>query len=125
MATSEIFVGTSGWEYKEWAGDFYREAKPREHFVFYARHFDTVEINATFYRLPELNTVHAWRERAPEGFVFAVKGSRFITHIKRLAELQGSVNKFFRRIRPLHAKMGPILWQFPPNFPKDIDRLRA
>jgi uncharacterized protein YecE (DUF72 family) len=125
MAASEIFVGTSGWEYKEWAGDFYREAKPREHFVFYARHFNTVEINATFYRLPGLSAVHAWRERVPKGFVFAVKGSRFITHIKRLNDLHGAVNKFFRRIEPLHSKIEPILWQLPPNFPNDAQRLRA
>ncbi|HEY3856735.1 MAG TPA: DUF72 domain-containing protein [Verrucomicrobiae bacterium] len=125
MAVSEAFIGTSGWEYKEWADDFYSEVKPRDHFVFYARQFNTVEINATFYRLPGLSAVHSWRERAPHGFVFAIKGSRFITHIKRLNDLQGSVNKFFRRIRPLHSKMGPILWQLPPNFPKDIKRLNV
>jgi len=89
--TGQVFIGTSGWEYKEWAGVFYREVKSQDHLAFYSLHFRTVEINATFYRLPSLNAVHAWREKVPEGFVFAVKGSRFITHIKRLGELRGSV----------------------------------
>ncbi len=124
MATGQIFIGTSGWEYKEWAGDFYQLAKKRDHLSFYSDHFRTVEINATFYRLPTLGMVHGWRERSPRGFVFAIKGSRFITHIKRLNELHGSVNKYFRRIRPLGAKIGPFLWQLPPNFQKDLTRLK-
>lgn len=125
MATSDIFIGTSGWEYKEWAQDFYRGIKPRDHFPFYTTVFQTVEINATFYRLPALSAVHGWRRRAPPGFVFSVKGSRFITHMKRLNELHGAVNRFFRRIRPLQSKIGPVLWQFPPNFPKNLVRLTA
>jgi uncharacterized protein YecE (DUF72 family) len=123
MRTDQVFIGTSGWEYKEWAGDFYRSVKAQDHFSFYTGHFRAVEINATFYRLPGLGAVHGWREKAPAGFVFAVKGSRFITHIKRLNELQGSVNKFFRRVRPLGAKIGAFLWQLPPNFQKDLPRL--
>jgi uncharacterized protein YecE (DUF72 family) len=125
MAAGQIFIGTSGWEYKEWAGDFYRDVKAAGHFSFYARNYPTVEINATFYRLPALPAVHAWRERSPKDFVFAVKGSRFITHIKRLNELHGAVNRFFRRIRPLEPKIGPFLWQLPPNFQKDLPRLGA
>src|SRR5512133_4152753 len=123
MNAGEIFIGTSGWEYKEWAGDFYRGAK--DHFSFYTRQFRTVEINATFYRLPGLGAVHGWNDKAPDGFVFAVKGSRFLTHIKRLTNLQGSVNRFFRRISPLKAKIGPFLWQLPPNFQKDLPRLKT
>ncbi|HEY3861546.1 MAG TPA: DUF72 domain-containing protein [Verrucomicrobiae bacterium] len=123
MATGEVFIGTSGWEYKEWAGDFYRDAKAKDHFSVYTREFRTVEINATFYRLPSLGAVHGWRKKAPKSFVFAIKGSRFITHIKRLNKLQGSVNKFFRRIRPLGPRIGPFLWQLPPNFQKDLPRL--
>lgn len=125
MNAGQVFIGTSGWEYKDWAGDFYRSVKAQDHFSFYTGHFRTVEINATFYRLPSLGAVRGWREKAPEGFVFAVKGSRFITHIKRLNELQGSVNKFFRRIRPLGTKIGPFLWQLPPNFQKDLPRLNS
>jgi uncharacterized protein YecE (DUF72 family) len=123
-ATGQIFIGTSGWVYKEWANDFYRGLKPKEHFAFYTTQFRTVEINATFYRLPDLKMVHGWRKKAPEGFVFAVKGSRFITHIKRLNNLGFAVNKFIRRIRPLQPKLGPLLWQLPPNMKKDLPRLR-
>jgi len=121
----EIHIGTSGWEYKEWAGDFYKGVKPKDHFTAYTAHFSTVEINATFYRLPPLSAVHGWRQKAPANFIFAVKGSRFITHIKRLKNLQNSVNKFFRRIFPLAPRIGPFLWQLPPNLPKDFSRLRA
>lgn len=118
-----IFIGTSGWVYKEWANDFYQGLKPREHFAHYARQFPTVEINASFYRLPALPMVHGWRGKAPAGFIFAVKGSRFITHIKRLNHLGRSVDVFLRRIRPLREKLGPLLWQLPPNFQPDQPRL--
>jgi uncharacterized protein YecE (DUF72 family) len=82
-----------------------------------------VEINATFYRLPKLPMVHGWREKAPARFVFAVKGSRYITHIKRLNRLENSVTKFLRRIQPLQETLGPLLWQLPPNFKPDLPRL--
>src|SRR4051812_32214438 len=118
-----IYIGTSGWVYKEWANDFYRGLKPKEHFQHYVTRFPTVEINATFYRLPNLKMVHGWRMKAPPGFVFAVKGSRYITHIKRLNNLEGSVNMFIRRIQPMKDKLGPLLWQLPPNFKKDLPRL--
>ncbi|HEX9046565.1 MAG TPA: DUF72 domain-containing protein [Verrucomicrobiae bacterium] len=118
-----IFIGTSGWVYKEWAGEFYRGLKPKEHFAFYTTQFPTVEINATFYRLPTLPMVHGWREKAPPKFLFAVKGSRFITHIKRLNNLERGLGKFIGRVRPLKEKLGPLLWQLPPNFKRDLPRL--
>jgi len=118
-----IFIGTSGWVYKEWANDFYKGLKPKEHFQHYVAQFPTVEINATFYRLPNLKMVHGWRNKAPDGFIFAVKGSRYITHIKRLNNLESSVNMFIRRISPMKEKLGPLLWQLPPNFKKDLPRL--
>ena len=118
-----IFIGTSGWSYKEWANDFYHGVKPREQFQFYATQFSTVEINASFYRLPALKTVKDWRAKAPPDFIFAVKGSRLITHIKRLNELNGLVTNFIRRIQPLKEKLGPLLWQLPPNFKPDVPRL--
>ena len=118
-----IFIGTSGWVYKEWANDFYRGLKPQEHFPFYVTQFPTVEINATFYRMPNLKMVHGWRNKAPKGFVFAVKGSRFITHIKRLNNLERSVGSFARRIAPLREKLGPLLWQLPPSLKPDLLRL--
>jgi uncharacterized protein YecE (DUF72 family) len=111
---NRIFIGTSGWVYKEWADDFYRDVKPKDHFSFYATQFPTVEINATFYRLPKLPMVHAWRAKAPKNFIFAVKGSRFITHIKRLNKLDRSVGNFLRRIQPLKEKLGPVLWSCRP-----------
>lgn len=118
-----IHIGTSGWSYKEWANEFYHGLKPKAHFQFYATRFSTVEINATFYRLPALATVHGWREKAPADFIFAVKGSRFITHIKRLNDLGRTVSNFMRRIQPLKEKLGPLLWQLPPNFKRDLPRL--
>jgi len=118
-----IYIGTSGWVYKEWANDFYKGLKSKDHFPHYITQFPTVEINATFYRLPNLNMVHGWRNKAPEGFIFAVKGSRYITHIKRLNNLEGSVNMFIRRISPMKEKLGPLLWQLPPSFKKDLPRL--
>jgi uncharacterized protein YecE (DUF72 family) len=123
FAMERIFIGTSGWVYKEWANDFYRGLKSKEHFQFYATQFPTVEINATFYRMPNLKTVRGWRNKASKGFIFAVKGSRYITHIKRLNNLESSVGNFIRRIAPMKEKLGPLLWQLPPNFKKDLSRL--
>ena len=110
---NHIHIGTSGWVYKEWANDFYRGVKPKEQFQFYATRFETVEINATFCRLPNLQMVHGWRKKAPKDFAFAVKGSRYITHIKRLNNLERSVGNFTRRLAPLREKLGPFLWQLP------------
>ena len=121
-----VYIGTSGWSYKGWAKTFYPEevAKNRQ-FEFYAKQFRTVEINATFYRLPSTKMVCGWRDKAPEGFVFAVKGSRFITHMKKLANLDGAVKEFFDPIRPMQKRVGVVLWQLPPNLQKDVPRLRA
>jgi uncharacterized protein YecE (DUF72 family) len=118
-----VYIGTSGWVYKEWANDFYKGLRSKEHFSFYVTQFPTVEINATFYRLPTLPVVRGWYAKAPKDFVFAVKGSRFITHIKRLNNLGRGVVNFMQRIRPLKEKLGPLLWQLPPNFKPDLPRL--
>jgi uncharacterized protein YecE (DUF72 family) len=120
-----IYIGTSGWVYKEWANDFYQGLKPKEHFSYYATQFPTVEINATFYRLPALSVVRGWHQKAPKDFIFAVKGSRYITHILRLDNLGRSVANFMRRIGPLKEKLGPLLWQMPPNFKPDWARLES
>ena len=117
-----IWIGTSGWVYKHWAASFYPpELAKKNEFQFYATQFPTVEINATFYRLPTPNMVRGWRKKAPSGFLFAVKGSRFITHIKRLKATAVALNKYFRRIAPLQERLGPILWQLPPNFEKKLE----
>jgi len=120
-----VWIGTSGWVYKEWAGHFYPKGWPKkDEFGYYVRHFPTVEINATFYRLPTLKMVRGWRDRSPDGFVFAVKGSRFLTHIKRLKDTGPGLQKYFRRLDPLAERTGPILWQLPPNFGKTKENVR-
>jgi uncharacterized protein YecE (DUF72 family) len=125
MKAKGIWIGTSGWVYKEWAGHFYPKGWPKkDEFSYYVRHFPTVEINATFYRLPSLSMVRGWRERSPEGFVFAVKGSRYLTHIRRLRDTSAGLRKYFSRLKPLADRTGPILWQLPPNFAKNDENLR-
>jgi uncharacterized protein YecE (DUF72 family) len=119
-----LFVGTSGWVYKSWAGTFYPKDIPaREHLAFYASQFNTVEINASFYRLPPETMVRGWHERAPKGFIYAVKGSRFITHMKKLNVDRKSIDIFFDRAALLKEHLGPILWQLPPNLHYNLERL--
>lgn len=120
-----VWVGTSGWVYKEWAGHFYPKGWPKKaEFRYYVRHFPSVEINATFYRLPTKKMVRGWREKSPEGFTFAVKGSRYLTHIRRLNDTSKGLQKYFRRIVPLGDRTGPILWQLPPNFQKTAETFK-
>lgn len=117
-------VGCSGWEYKHWRGDFYPADLPRTRwFEHYAAIFDTVEINNTFYRLPEERTFAAWAERAPAGFVYAVKASRFLTHMKKLKSPEEPLDRLFTRMRPLSGRLGPVLYQLPPGWPLDLPRL--
>ncbi|MCC7365822.1 MAG: DUF72 domain-containing protein [Dehalococcoidia bacterium] len=116
----EIRVGTSGWHYKHWRGDFYPAELPsRAWFEHYAEHFDTVELNNSFYRQPTPAAWDLWRAEAPPGFVFAVKGSRFVTHLKRLAVEQDSVDLVMNGARRLGSHLGPVLWQLPPGFHRD------
>jgi uncharacterized protein YecE (DUF72 family) len=122
----QVYIGTSGWSYKSWQANFYpREIKVADHFRFYATQFPTVEINLTFYRLPTPRMVKGWRDMAPKGFIFAVKGSRFITHMKKLANLDGAVKKYFARLKTLQQKVGVVLWQLPPFLKLDLPRLEA
>ncbi len=121
-----VFIGTSGWSYKSWEKTFYPENIPaNRHLEFYSTQFGTVEINATFYRLPTPKMVLGWRDKAPEGFVYAIKGSRYITHMKKLENLDGALDKFFNRIKPLQKRIGVILWQLPPFLKKSRTRLRG
>ncbi len=123
---AELRVGTSGWIYKHWAKDFYPErVRAREHLLHYSTLFDSVEINGSFYRLPTLAGARGWYRAVPDDFVFAVKGSRFITHMKKLKVTKQSIAIFFRRIAPLKQKTGPILWQLPPQLRRDPERLDA
>ncbi len=120
----QILIGTSGWSYKSWERAFYPPGiRPSGHFEYYASQFPTVEINLTFYRLPTPEMVAGWRRKAPPGFVYAVKGSRFITHMKKLANLDGALDRFFERIKPFRRQIGVILWQLPPMLRYDPARL--
>jgi uncharacterized protein YecE (DUF72 family) len=119
-------VGCSGWQYKHWRGEFYPPDLPQtQWFEYYAARFDTVEINNSFYRLPERSTFISWARRAPVRFVFAVKASRFLTHRKKLKDPEEPIDRLFTRMRGLGPHLGPVLYQLPPNFRADIERLRA
>ncbi len=123
---SQIHVGCSGWVYKHWRGIFYPEGLPQKRwFERYAEEFDTVEINASFYRLPLASTFAAWRDKAPPAFHYAVKVNRFITHMKKLVGCDEEVDKFIALARPLAGKLGPLLYQLPPSLHKDAPRLDA
>ena len=122
-----VRIGCSGWNYDHWRnGVFYPpRMPPREWLEFYARHFDTVEVNATFYRLPKREVVANWVKGSPAEFLFSVKMSRYITHIRRLLDLGGGVRTFYDRIEALvrSPKLGPVLWQLPGTFRRDDERL--
>jgi uncharacterized protein YecE (DUF72 family) len=124
--TRSVHVGCSGWVYPHWRELFYPKGVPqREWLSYYAQHFDTVEINNTFYRLPSPSAVQGWVEHSPPGFLFAVKVSRYMTHIKRLTMVEQGMKRFYEPLEALTGspKLGPLLWQFPPNFHRDRDRL--
>jgi uncharacterized protein YecE (DUF72 family) len=117
-------VGCSGWQYKHWRGDFYPADLPASRwFERYASAFDTVEINNTFYRLPEASTFASWAARAPVKFLFAVKASRFLTHMKKLKDPEEPLDRLFTRMRPLGRHLGPVLYQLPPGWKLDRERL--
>lgn len=119
-----IRIGCSGWSYAHWRSRFYPEKMPSgQHFAFYAKHFDTVELNNSFYRQPPLERFIAWRQQAPAGFLFAVKGSRYVSHIKRLAVEQKSIDLVVEPALGLGKTLGPILFQLQANFHLDLDRL--
>jgi uncharacterized protein YecE (DUF72 family) len=118
-------IGCSGWNYASWKDEFYEGLPARLWLEHYARHFDTVEVNNTFYRLPNRAAVANWERTAPPGFLFTIKASRYLTHIKRLLDLGPGLDRFYERIAPLvqSPKLGPILWQLPPTFRRDDERL--
>jgi uncharacterized protein YecE (DUF72 family) len=126
---SVLRVGCSGWNYDHWRnGVFYPPRCPPARWLdYYAQRFDTVELNNTFYRLPRRTAVEGWVEGTPDGFVFAVKVSRYLTHVKRLRETPQHLALLLERIEPLVAspKLGPLLWQLPPTFHRDDERLAS
>lgn len=119
-----IHVGTSGFSYPEWRGTFYPETlKSKEMFAYYAARFATVEINATFYRMPTARLIEGWREQAPDGFRYALKAPRRITHERRLKDCRAEVETFCSHARLLGDHLGPLLFQLPPNLKVDVSRL--
>jgi uncharacterized protein YecE (DUF72 family) len=121
-----VLVGTSGWSYKEWKGSFYPpNLAAAEMLRFYSGRFPTVEVNNSFYRIPGESVLASWAEQVPQSFRFAMKASRRVTHNNRLRDEDGSLGYFLRAVNPLGERLGPTLFQLPPNFKKDMDRLRG
>jgi uncharacterized protein YecE (DUF72 family) len=124
MADGRLFVGCSGWEYKHWRRVFYpTDVARRRWLAYYASQFDTVEINSSFYRLPSVSSLRSWDDETPKPFLFALKASRYLTHFKRLMDPGEPLQRLFERARTLGSKLGPVLYQLPPGWSVNIDRL--
>jgi uncharacterized protein YecE (DUF72 family) len=124
----QVWVGCSGWNYPHWRETVYPKGLPARRWLeHYATLFDTVEVNYTFYRLPPRSAVANWVEQTPKGFLFSVKASRFLTHMKRLTDMGAGLDRFYERIEPLieSSRLGPVLWQLPERFHRDEERLAA
>ena len=122
--TPSVWIGTSGWQYDEWRAAFYPADLPTTRWLgHYASVFSTVEVNNTFYRLPEAATFDRWKRATPAGFVMAVKASRYLTHVRRLRDPREPVDLFVSRAKRLGPRLGPVLLQLPPNLPAAPDRL--
>ena len=123
-----IRIGCSGWSYQHWRGVFYPQSGSTSRWLeLYSQEFDTVEINATFYRLPAIKTVEAWASRTPTDFLFAVKASRYLTHVKRLRDIVEGMKRMDACVEPLRSasKLGPMLWQLPPHFRREDNVLES
>lgn len=121
-----LFVGTSGYNYPHWRERFYPAGLPARRWLnYYATRFNTVELNVTFYRLPDARTFAGWYARTPAGFLFALKGSRLVTHLKRLENVDDAISKFFHAAGELREKLGVVLWQLPPGLHANTARLAA
>ena len=123
-----VWVGCSGWSYTSWRGHLYPKGLPSSRWLErYAEVFDTVEVNATFYRLAKRETVKGWVDQTPDGFLFAVKASRYLTHMRRLRDVEEGIARFWEPLAPLREaeRLGPVLWQLPDNFHRDDDLLAA
>jgi len=121
-----IVIGTSGWQYRDWRDRFYpRELRTEDWLRFFSRHFPSVEVNNSFYRLPSAESFGRWAAQVPDGFIIAVKASRYITHVKRLKEPAEPLALLWERMQPLGDRRGPVLLQLPPRFEPDAGRLQA
>jgi uncharacterized protein YecE (DUF72 family) len=125
VSSGKVYIGTSGWSYKSWAASFYpKEIPAKRQLEYYVTQFPTVEINASFYRLPQESSFKTWQDTAPANFLYAVKGSRAVTHLKRLKPGAKSFPLILERARLLGQCLGPLLWQLPPSFPVNVERLK-
>ena len=121
-----VLVGTSGWVYQSWRGDFYPRGLAQSAWLaHYAAEFPTVEVNSTFYRLARASAAESWAAAVPDDFRFVVKGSRYLTHMRRLRDVDAGVQRFFAPLEPLGDKLAAVLWQLPPNDRVDVARLDA
>jgi uncharacterized protein YecE (DUF72 family) len=123
-----VRIGCSGWMYDDWRGRLYPAREPKRRWLeLYATHFDTVEVNNTFYRLARPEMVRGWVEQTPPGFLFAVKASRYLTHVRRLKDIERPVRRFYEPLQALidSDRLGPVLWQLPENFHRDDERLKG
>lgn len=126
MKVDHIHIGTSGWHYDHWKGPFYPGDMPAKDFLdFYAERFRTVEINNSFYQLPSPTTLKKWRTTTPPGFLFSAKGSRYVTHMKKLKDPEKSLKPLLRALGVLENKLGPIIFQLPPRWGLNLERLEA
>jgi uncharacterized protein YecE (DUF72 family) len=126
MELNRIRIGCSGWQYRHWRGDFYPADLPTTRwFEHYAKTFDTVEINNSFYRWPAPETFAKWRTQAPAGFIYAVKASRFLTHMKKLKDPEEPLARTLKNAAELGRRLGPLLYQLPPRWGLDFDRLET
>ena len=122
----QFYIGTSGWSYQHWRGNFYPlKLKPADWLVYYTKHFQTVEVNSCFYHLPKESTFVNWAKKTPSDFVFSLKVWRRITHFKRIKDITNDLKVFLNRCKGLGKKFGPLLFQFPPNFKRQTNRLRS
>jgi uncharacterized protein YecE (DUF72 family) len=120
-----VHIGTSGWHYQHWRGPFYPQDLPDNRMLeHYTKHFQTAEINNTFYQLPEKETFIKWRDSVPDGFIFSVKASRYMTHMKKLKDPEQPISHFLGRVKLLERKLGPILFQLPPKWHSNLERLK-
>src|ERR687888_2290765 len=119
--SADLRIGTSGWVYGHWRDTFYPPGE-RPNLCRYAQHFDTVEINNSFYRLPSAETFEKWRDQAPSRFLYALKASRFLTHMKKLKDPEDPLFRFFENAKQLGPHLGPILYQLPPRWPVNLER---
>lgn len=126
MKKKSLYVGTSGWNYTHWRGLFYPEILPKKKWLgFYSESFRSVEINNSFYVLPGEKSVRVWQKQSPDDFLFSVKASRYITHMKKLKDPEEPVRNFLNRMKALDDKLGPVLFQLPPKWKCNLDRLAA